>query len=264
MKHMVTRTLYSYWTKLRGDRIAPDRRDIEPAEIRHILGDTFILEAEEGDAFDFRLAGTRICAIYGRELKGRALMSLFAAADHDALRSMVAAVVEDGAAAVIGIRGTSDRGNSVTIEMMLMPLTHQDRMNTRILGSIAAMEEPYWLEVQPIMQQAVTGLRVIWPDERPGFLTATEGRTHRMHVPQLAIATPDKNNAMRFSALDLAVSPAGRPAGTNFGGDAGLFERLPDWIRRPPADDILPEPAVLGQLSVRRVNHLTVIDGGKH
>ena len=44
MKHSTSRMLFSYWDALRGERAAPERSEIEPGEIRHILADTFILE----------------------------------------------------------------------------------------------------------------------------------------------------------------------------------------------------------------------------
>ena len=44
MKHPSNRELFDYWNKRRGERLAPERADIEPAAIRHVLGDTFVIE----------------------------------------------------------------------------------------------------------------------------------------------------------------------------------------------------------------------------
>ena len=66
MKHATTRMIFSYWDSLRGERMAPERGEIEPGEIRHVLADTFILEVVERNAV-IRLAGTWICAFFGRE-----------------------------------------------------------------------------------------------------------------------------------------------------------------------------------------------------
>jgi hypothetical protein len=30
---------------------------------------------------------------------------------------------------------------------------------------MTALDEPYWLGVQPILEQRITGLRLIWPDD---------------------------------------------------------------------------------------------------
>ena len=76
MKQEGSLALFHYWNRLRGDRPAPKRTDIEPADIKTLLGDTFILERDTRGEAIFRLAGTRLCAIYGRELKGFAFTSL--------------------------------------------------------------------------------------------------------------------------------------------------------------------------------------------
>ena len=73
MKHAASRELYAYWEERRGQRPAPERADIEPGAIRQALSDTFILELEAADGHSFRLAGTRVCALFGRELKGEIL-----------------------------------------------------------------------------------------------------------------------------------------------------------------------------------------------
>ena len=61
MQKQSTKTLYDYWNTLRGSRSAPDRRDIDPTKIRGALANTFILELNDSDEFDFRLAGSHIC-----------------------------------------------------------------------------------------------------------------------------------------------------------------------------------------------------------
>jgi len=60
MKHPSNRDLFAYWNERRGARPAPERADIEPAAIRHVLGDTFVLEIDRATQHPFRLAGTRL------------------------------------------------------------------------------------------------------------------------------------------------------------------------------------------------------------
>ena len=76
MQKQSTKTLYDYWNTLRGSRSAPDRRDLDPTKIRGALANTFILELNDNSEFDFRLAGSHICSIYARELKGRSFTRL--------------------------------------------------------------------------------------------------------------------------------------------------------------------------------------------
>ena len=77
MKHPSTRELFDYWNNRRGSRPAPERSEIEPGAIRRVLADTFILGIDPGSGHPFRIAGTRVCAIFGRELKGMAFTDLW-------------------------------------------------------------------------------------------------------------------------------------------------------------------------------------------
>ena len=81
MKQDGSIALFHYWNRLRDGRAAPKRTEIEPADIKSLLADTFILEKDTRGEAVFRLAGTRLCAIYGRELKGFSFSSLWKAKD---------------------------------------------------------------------------------------------------------------------------------------------------------------------------------------
>ncbi|HEY4199949.1 MAG TPA: PAS domain-containing protein [Devosiaceae bacterium] len=165
MQKTSTKTLYDYWNGLRGSRSAPDRRDIDPTRIRTALANTFILELGEEDNFVFRLAGSHLCTAYCRELKGRSFTGLWHERDRDALDTLIRAVTEDHAAALVTFQGTTPINTKVSFETILLPLRHNGSTQTRLLGAMTALEEPYWLGAQPVVEQRITGLRLIWPDD---------------------------------------------------------------------------------------------------
>ncbi len=165
MQKESTKTLYNYWNTLRGSRSAPDRRDIDPTRIRGALANTFILELNERSEFDFRLAGSHLCAAYARELKGRSFTRLWHLRDRDAMDTLIRAVTEDHAVALVTFQGTTAVHTKLSVETILLPVRHNGTTSTRLLGSMTALDEPYWFGVQPIMEQRITGLRLIWPDD---------------------------------------------------------------------------------------------------
>jgi hypothetical protein len=167
MQQTSTRELYNYWNSIRGTRSAPDRKDIDPTRIRDALSYTFILELDETERFSFRLAGSHLCTSYCRELKGRSFTNLWHERDREAMETLLRAVTEDHAAALVTFQGSTALKTKVSFETILMPLRHNGSTHTRILGAMTALEEPYWLGVQPIMEQRITGLRLIWPDDVP-------------------------------------------------------------------------------------------------
>ena len=174
MQKTSTRTLYEYWNGLRGARSAPDRRDIDPTRIRGALANTFILELGEANDFAFRLAGSHLCTAYCRELKGRSFSKLWHARDRDAMETLMRAVTEDHAVALVTFQGTTAIHTKVAFETILLPVRHNGSTQTRLLGAMTALDTPYWLGVQPIMEQRISGLRLIWPDEAAGEDVAQE------------------------------------------------------------------------------------------
>ena len=154
---------------MRGPRPAPKRTDVEPADIREILADTFILNAEDARNFQFRLAGSRVCSLYCRELKGKDFLSFWSGADLTALQTLLDAIRAKGAAAVIGWEGHNVRRQSVMFETLLLPLETENGCYHRIMGSTAAAEAPYWLGIHPILEQSIVSLRMIWPNDAPVF-----------------------------------------------------------------------------------------------
>lgn len=68
----VLRTVLDYWERRRGARAMPQRRDIDPAELRPVLPHLQITEAIEGGArFRYRLVGTAVVEAFGAEFTGK-------------------------------------------------------------------------------------------------------------------------------------------------------------------------------------------------
>jgi hypothetical protein len=125
---------------------------------------------QETSRYLIRLAGTRICSLYCRELKGTDFLDLWRQEDRGAMSTLVGAVASDAAAAVVTLDARNARDKSLTCELLLLPLRHGGPTYNRVLGSLATLERPYWLGTEPIVGQSITSLRLIWPDDEPGFM----------------------------------------------------------------------------------------------
>ena len=123
-----------------------------------------------------RLAGTRICALYGREIKGTNFLDLWTSDDRQAIATLAAAVSTDAAAAVLSLEGHTARRRTLACELLLLPLRHGKSGYDRVLGSLAPIERAYWIGSEPVTSQSVTSLRLIWPDERPHFMRRASDR----------------------------------------------------------------------------------------
>jgi hypothetical protein len=164
MKHASTRELFAYWTRQRRDRAAPERSDIDPAAIRHSLADIFILAADFVDDQRFRLAGTRLCALFGRELKGESFRSLWAEDSRVQALGMLTDVTAENAGLVAGVIGRNAQGDTVDLELLLLPLAPRGLARVRAIGVLAANEAPYWIGERPVRTLAMGTVRHIGAD----------------------------------------------------------------------------------------------------
>ena len=137
--------MFDYWNQRRGRRAAPDRADIEPGAIRRVLADTFILSFDETAGHPFRIAGTRVCAAFGRELKNESFLDLWAADSRKQVRDLLNVVANETVGVVASARGTSTAGTTHDVELLVLPLSHRGRTNARVLGAMAPRDAAYWL-----------------------------------------------------------------------------------------------------------------------
>jgi hypothetical protein len=193
MKHPSIRALFDHWQERRGGRMMPERAEIEPGAIRRTLADTFILSFEPSMGHPFRLAGTRVCALFGREIKGEAFVHLFAPGARREMGELLAIVAEECIGMVASAREVGESATS--LELMLLPLGYQGGSGTaRFLGALAPNDPPHWL-----------GSRVV------GALTLGTYRFlgHTGAIPVVAQITPQR------ARPNLVVYDGGQPQRSN-------------------------------------------------
>jgi len=164
MKSPSTRELFNYWNERRGDRPAPERGEIEPGAIRGVLGYSFILSFDRNLDHPFRLAGTRVCAIFGRELRGEPFLTLWDATDRAHVRDVLAIVAEEANGVVAGTLAKVAGGNTTELELLLLPLLQQEPMQVRLLGALSPIKAPFWLGRHPVESMSLGALRHLDPE----------------------------------------------------------------------------------------------------
>lgn len=201
MQQKTSQTLYAYWNEVRGDRIAPRRFDIEPAQLGDVLSETFILESDEGKLPTFRLAGTRICEQFGREFRGSGFVELFAADDQAAIVHNMADLRRQGAVLVLEVEAKIPGRGGVCFEILLLPLVHTGTSINRMLGSIAAIDPPLWIGSERVTALEILRVEQIWPEGRP-HAVAEKFRHQPALIPELASARLIRVNRRSFRIVD--------------------------------------------------------------
>jgi hypothetical protein len=139
MKHPSNRQFFAYWDEKRGDSRAPDRSDFKPDGFRELLGDIFVLACDEANRYPFRVAGTRLSALLGRDLKDQSFPGLFGAESRRDIEDVITAVTEDMLPAIAGITATSNEG-VMHLELLLLPFNQRAHVPLSLTGLLAPFE----------------------------------------------------------------------------------------------------------------------------
>lgn len=164
MQHKTTQAVFAYFNRIRGERTAPLRSEIEPSALKTVLPDIFILELGRQRDPLFRLAGTRVCAILGRELRGENFVRLWHTPNRHKIGLAVEAVLANQAPLLLDARSLADEEMDGTLEILLLPLFSRPGVCDRIMGSMVDLGRPPLLGERNRILMAGT-LRFLAPDE---------------------------------------------------------------------------------------------------
>jgi hypothetical protein len=140
MKHRSTNAYFAYWDGKRAGERAPDRGAIEPGEIRELLGDIFVLSYDTRAGFPFRVAGTRVCALFGRDLKDKSFLDLFTGESRREMEDIATIVAEETLGALAGVTARTPSGGTAHLELLLLPFNTRAHMPVSMTGLLAPFE----------------------------------------------------------------------------------------------------------------------------
>ncbi len=179
MKQKTNQTLFNYWNKVRDQRLAPRRFEIEPSQIASILPSTFILERIDSETFRYRLAGTAICDAFGQDFRDTNFLSGWTEPDRIALERLLSVVtlhggvgvlnievsnLADVAPATAGAASTQYQTRKLCFEIVLLPLLHTRDIVDRVLGAMSPLSTPDWLGHDVLSVRHLADTSIVWPD----------------------------------------------------------------------------------------------------
>jgi hypothetical protein len=128
------RELYDYWHQTAGKRRLPARSDLDPFSVPKLLPCIGLIEIGAGlSEARFRLAGTKLRDVYGEEVTGKRLDSVFAGASADYWQRVHSRVVERAAPSCGVVRGPSEGRDHILLFWMRLPLSQDGSNVDRIL-----------------------------------------------------------------------------------------------------------------------------------
>jgi hypothetical protein len=165
MRQAATRELFAYWDRLRKGRAAPERAEIDPAAIRNVLADTFLLEIDAACTFPLRLSGTRLNALWLSEQKGRSFLDLWEEEERRCIAALILTVIDGVTPVIAGVSVAPQGRTPMNLELLLLPLRHNGKTHARVLGCMTPSAHAPWFGLFPADRLVLKSMRVIGPEE---------------------------------------------------------------------------------------------------
>ena len=155
MYHSNTTALLSYWRTLRGEAIAPARRDLDLAMIKEVLTQVFMLGRMAPGEFHIRMAGGVVCDAHKLNLRGHAFASLWSEDDRLQVKIAMESMIRTGEPIVINC--AADAGPyASSLEILLAPMTSNTGEVDRVFGFFQPLLPLSVLHDRPIDQLTVS------------------------------------------------------------------------------------------------------------
>jgi hypothetical protein len=215
MKTQSATDLFQYWNRLRKTMPAPRRTDIEPSDIKTVLGDMFILESPDQSAdMRFRLAGTVMSNLFERPLRGTQIRNLFQEQHRPIISRLMRNCFQDGSVVLLGLDAVTQSGRHTLLEIIMLPLQNEAE-GVRILGCMSVHQYQFWHGLEAIHKIDLHSIRLIDADREPLFLA------NRPEIPLPPTLAPYEEELQinKMSAgqrgLKLLVIQGGKPSATD-------------------------------------------------
>jgi hypothetical protein len=142
--------MLAYWEARRGDRLAPLRSTIDPADFSDIMTQAFMVGRERSGVYPLRLVGALLEDLHRPPLPGLDFTELWAMTDRPRLQSAVEAALTRGEALLLQAQGHSLSGQQARLEILMSPLAGSRGQVDRLLGFYQPVSPLFRLQNQPM------------------------------------------------------------------------------------------------------------------
>lgn len=188
--HPGSRKLFAHWEMIRGERACPAREEFAFGPIKELLPDMVLIERDAaGHGYRFRLAGSNVCALFGRNLTSSDVLLGWDAFEASILAAHFDKALTDGQPVIARMRLLTDTGQALAAELVVMPIQARNSGRIQLIGGLFSFREMGKSSHKSIRVRELVSARAIW--------TEHEGPAVQELVDRI-LAAP-------------ALRPAGRP-----------------------------------------------------
>jgi hypothetical protein len=167
--HPDCRTLFRYWESLRAERPSPRKDEIDLSSIAAIVPFLTIIERISGaNPWRFRLAGTKVCEIFGQNMTHADALLGWDKFERTVVGNCLELSITRLQPSLMRMRFVSQQTNVLAAEMIGLPLQNGPHGPVHILGGIFSFSDDKSRQSSSYSQRELVSARMIWTEHGVG------------------------------------------------------------------------------------------------
>lgn len=169
IQHPGTRALFSFWEKIRGEKAAPARDDLDLRQISPLVPNLLVLERDHlNQTFKWRLAGSEISQLYRQKLTNTDALAGWRGFERNSLKQLFTTVVTGLQPCLVRFHLTTDTGQVIGAELIGLPIHARNGSRFHVFGGIFPLRDISNLGYSAITCLELAAARSIWTEPLPG------------------------------------------------------------------------------------------------
>jgi hypothetical protein len=179
--------LYTYWSSLGDGSQPPYRHEIQPDRIKSVLPNAFILQYRDPEHIVFRLAGTQLCELYGREFRDQNFLQMWNTPERRSIQSLINTILVNGRAGLIEYTAKTFDKTSIPAEILLLPLRDGNGHATRVIGCVVHKASKMALGGKKIVSQSIDSVHLLKGEDEKSTPLVADHILNGTHPPYLQL-----------------------------------------------------------------------------
>lgn len=166
--HPGSRAIFRHWETIRGEESAPHRDALDLRQLGEFVSWLFIIErSERTGSYIWRLAGSKVCELWRRELTGSEVLAGWDRFEFETVRRLLDGVSKNLQPCTLRLRFTTSLGQLNDVEIIALPLKARDG-SIHIFGGVLPFRNVDALGHERIANIELSAARTIWTEPVPG------------------------------------------------------------------------------------------------
>jgi hypothetical protein len=195
--HPGSRKLFVHWETARAERAYPTREDFGLTSVRELMADMVIIEKDYlRQTFKYRLAGSRVCALFGQNVTAASVLEGWDNFEGDVIGKHLDLSLRELQPVLIRMRFLTDTHQQVAAELIALPIQVRESNRVQLIGGLFPFREAMNIGHSRVVRRELVSARAIWTEHgrnihRP--LPTMQDRVERPITRSLRLVSGGRN-----------------------------------------------------------------------